>query len=80
MYITTAILSLLLAFVALAAGAPKVVLKGTSAELQSHMGLGAGLVRFIGLAEVAVAAVLVVGLFWWRPRYRSCGRLNRTFR
>jgi uncharacterized membrane protein YphA (DoxX/SURF4 family) len=66
MYITAAILSILLAFVALAAGAPKVVLKGTSAELQSHMGLSAGLVRFVGLAEVAATVGLVVGLFW-RP-------------
>jgi uncharacterized membrane protein YphA (DoxX/SURF4 family) len=66
MNITAAILSILLAFVALAAGAPKVVLKGTSAQLQSHLGLSAGLVRFVGLAEVAAAVGLVIGLFW-RP-------------
>jgi uncharacterized membrane protein YphA (DoxX/SURF4 family) len=66
MNITAAILSILLAFVALAAGAPKVVLKGTSAQLQSHLGLGAGLVRLVGLAEVAAAVGLVIGLFW-RP-------------
>jgi uncharacterized membrane protein YphA (DoxX/SURF4 family) len=66
MTITAAILSILLAFVALAAGAPKVVLKGTSAQLQSHLGLSAGLVRFVGLAEVAAAVGLVIGLFW-RP-------------
>jgi hypothetical protein len=65
MYIAAAILSVLLAAVALAAGAPKVVLKGsTPAHLQSHMGLSAGLVRFIGLAEVSAAAGLIVGLFW----------------
>ncbi len=65
MYITAAILSVLLALVTLAAGAPKALLKGdVSAGLQSHMGLSAGLVRFIGLAEVAAAAGLIVGLFW----------------
>ena len=66
MYLAAAILSVLLAFVALAAGAPKLALKGTSAQLQSHMGLSAGLIRFIGVAEVAAAAGLVLGLFW-RP-------------
>jgi DoxX-like protein len=65
MYIAAAILSVLLAAVALAAGAPKVVLKGRPpAHLQSHMGLSTGLVRFIGLAEVSAAAGLIVGLFW----------------
>ncbi|MFC4469918.1 DoxX family protein [Streptomyces xiangluensis] len=65
MYVTAAILSVLLALVSLAAGAPKALLKGdVSAGLQSHMGLSAGLVRFIGLAEVAAAVGLIVGLFW----------------
>ncbi|MEU9329354.1 DoxX family protein [Streptomyces canus] len=65
MYITAAILSVLLALVSLAAGAPKALLKGdVSAGLQSHMGLSAGLVRFIGLAEVAAAGGLIIGLFW----------------
>jgi hypothetical protein len=65
MYLTAAILSVLLALVALAAGTPKALLKGkVPAELQSHMGLSAGLVRFIGLAEAAAAVGLVVGLFW----------------
>lgn len=65
MYITAGILSGLLALLALAAGGPKMVLKGdVSASLQSHMGLSAGLVRFIGLAEVAAGVGLIVGLFW----------------
>ncbi|MEV0219696.1 DoxX family protein [Streptomyces sp. NPDC050704] len=65
MYIAAAVLSVLLALVSLAAGAPKVLLKGdVSAGLQSHMGLSAGFVRFIGLAEAAAAVGLVVGLFW----------------
>ncbi|MGI5193224.1 DoxX family protein [Streptomyces sp. CA-288835] len=65
MYVTAAILSVLLALATLAAGAPKALLKGdVSAGLQSHMGLSAGLVRFIGLAEVAAAVGLIVGLFW----------------
>jgi hypothetical protein len=65
MYIAAAVLSVLLTLVALGAGAPKVLLKGNvPAQLQSHMGLSAGLVRFIGLAEVAAAVGLIVGLFW----------------
>lgn len=65
MYIAAAVLSVLLALMALAAGAPKALLKGdVSAGLQSHMGLSAGFVRFIGLAETAAAVGLVVGLFW----------------
>jgi uncharacterized membrane protein YphA (DoxX/SURF4 family) len=66
MYIAAVILSVLLAFVAVAAGAPKLVLKGPSAQLQSHMGLSPGLVRFIGVAEVSAAVGLIVGLFY-RP-------------
>ncbi|MFJ9428582.1 DoxX family protein [Streptomyces sp. NPDC101490] len=65
MYIAAAVLSVVLALVSLAAGGPKALLKGdVSASLQSEMGLGAGLVRFIGLAEVAAAGGLVIGLFW----------------
>lgn len=65
MYIAATVLSALLALVALAAGIPKALLKGdVSAGLQSHMGLSAGLIRFIGLAEAAAAVGLVVGLFW----------------
>lgn len=65
MYITAAILSMLLALVALAAGAPKALLKGdVSTGLQAQLGLSACLVRFIGLAEVAATIGLVVGLFW----------------
>lgn len=65
MYITAAILSVLLGLVTLAAGVPKALLKGdVPANLQSHMGLSAGLVRFIGLAEVAATVGLVIGLFW----------------
>ncbi|MFJ8533813.1 DoxX family protein [Streptomyces sp. NPDC093591] len=65
MYVSAAILSVLLALGSLAAGAPKALLKGdVPAELQSHMGLSAGFVRFIGLTEVAAAAGLVIGLFW----------------
>ncbi len=55
---------MLLTLVTLTAGAPKALLKGdVSAGLQSHMGLSAGMVRFIGLAEVAAAVGLIVGLF-----------------
>ncbi|MFD7003884.1 DoxX family protein [Streptomyces mirabilis] len=65
MYISAAVLSVILALVALAAGMPKALLKGSvPAQLQSPGGLSASLVRFIGLAEVAAAVGLVVGLFW----------------
>ncbi|GAA3826511.1 DoxX family protein [Streptomyces phyllanthi] len=65
MYVTAAVLSVLLALGSLAAGAPKALLKGdVPAALQSHMGLSAGFVRFIGLAEAAAAVGLVIGLFW----------------
>jgi hypothetical protein len=59
-------LSILLAFVAFTAGAPKLVLEGTSAQLQSHMGRSPGLVRFIEFAEVSATVGFIVGLFW-RP-------------
>ncbi|GHH01231.1 DoxX family protein [Streptomyces lanatus] len=65
MYITAAVLSVLLAFVSAGAGAPKALLKGdVPAALQAHMGLSAGFVRFIGLAEAAAAGGLIIGLFW----------------
>ncbi|MGD1221997.1 DoxX family protein [Streptomyces krungchingensis] len=65
MYPTAAIFSVLLALVTLAAGAPKILLKGAeSAALQSRMGLSTDLIRFIGLAEVAAAGGLLIGLSW----------------
>ncbi|MFJ3798962.1 DoxX family protein [Streptomyces sp. NPDC090088] len=65
MYITAATLSVLLTLITTSAGVPKVRLKGASIDtLQSHMGLSPGAVRLIGLAEIAAAAGLVVGLFW----------------
>jgi hypothetical protein len=65
MYITAVVLSSLLALLTLVVGTPKAFLKGDiAAGLQSHMELSAGLTRFIGLAEIATAVGLVVGLFW----------------
>ncbi|MFG3289067.1 DoxX family protein [Streptomyces sp. NPDC048179] len=65
MYVAAAVLSVLLALVTLAAGAPKTLLKGAESEgLQSRMGLSAALVRFIGLSEVAAGSGLIIGLFW----------------
>lgn len=65
MYVAAVILSVLLGLAVLGAGVPKVLLKGeTPAHLQKDMGLSEGLVRFIGLAEVAAAAGLVIGIFW----------------
>jgi uncharacterized membrane protein YphA (DoxX/SURF4 family) len=60
-------LSILLALASLGAGAPKALLKGdVPVQLQQHLNLTPGLIRFIGLAEVAAAAGLVIGI-WWRP-------------
>ncbi|MGI8334852.1 DoxX family protein [Actinomadura scrupuli] len=65
MFIAAAILSIVLAVAAAGAGVPKVLLKGdVPVQLQQHMGLSEGLVRFIGLAEVAATIGLVIGLFW----------------
>lgn len=65
MYVTAAILSVLLGLAALGAGVPKILLKGeTPAHLQKDMGLSEGLIRFIGVAEVSATAGLVIGLFW----------------
>ncbi|MGI5397536.1 DoxX family protein [Streptomyces sp. CA-251251] len=66
MYIAAVILSALLALVSLAAGAPKAQLKGSVPDELVGKGLSAGLVRFIGLAEVAAAAGLIAGI-WWQP-------------
>lgn len=66
MYTAAVILSVLLALVFLAAGAPKVQLKGPVPEGLIHKGLGSGLVRCVGIAEVAAAVGLGVGI-WWQP-------------
>lgn len=64
MFISAAVLSVLLAVVALAVGLPKALLKGTiPAHLQAG-GLSGLLIRFIGLAELGAAAGLLAGLFW----------------
>jgi hypothetical protein len=80
MYPAAAIVSILLAFLVLVGQdlslgphergvvrrGPGLLLKGTSAQLQSHMGLGPGLVHFIGVAEISPTVGLIVGRFW-RP-------------
>lgn len=66
MYIAAVILSALLALVFLAAGAPKVQLKGAVPDGLIEKGLSSGLVRFVGLAEAAAAVGLIVGI-WWQP-------------
>ncbi|MET7455513.1 DoxX family protein [Streptomyces sp. NPDC005574] len=64
MFIAAAVLSVLLAAVGLAAGLPKALLKGSVPDrLRGPGGLSAGLVRFIGLAELVAAAGLLTGLF-----------------
>ncbi|MGW0926983.1 DoxX family protein, partial [Streptomyces sp. NPDC002755] len=65
MFISAAVLSMVLAVVALAAGLPKALLKGSiPTQLQTPGGLSAPLVRLIGLAELGAAAGLLTGLFW----------------
>jgi hypothetical protein len=64
-FVVAVILSLILAVASLAAGIPKVRLQGSVPKaLQEHLGVSAGLTRLIGLAEVAAAAGLVIGIFW----------------
>jgi hypothetical protein len=65
-YIAAVIFSVLLALVLFGAGTPKAQLKGNVPEGLMAKGLTAGLVRFIGLAELAAAVGLVVGI-WWQP-------------
>lgn len=65
MTIAAVVLSVLLALAALGAGIPKIRLKGdVPQQLQEHMGVSAGLTRFIGLAEAAAAVGLLAGLRW----------------
>ncbi|GAA4846054.1 DoxX family protein [Kitasatospora terrestris] len=64
MSVAATVLSVLLALVSLAAGAPKTLLKGPASAGLQQAGLSAGLIRFIGLAEVAAVVGLVVGVFW----------------
>ncbi|MEU3410277.1 DoxX family protein [Streptomyces sp. NPDC006658] len=66
MYIAAVILSVLLALASLAAGAPKARLKGSVPDELMAKGLSAGLVRLIGVSEVAAGAGLIVGI-WWQP-------------
>ncbi|MFD9586235.1 DoxX family protein [Streptomyces sp. NPDC059980] len=66
MYIAAVILSVLLALLALAAGVPKVQLKGDVPDGLVAKGLSSAKVRLIGLAEIAAAAGLVAGI-WWQP-------------
>ncbi|MGW7264447.1 DoxX family protein [Streptomyces sp. NPDC054842] len=66
MYIAAVILSVLLALFSLAAGAPKAQLKGDVPEGLVAKGLSSGLVRFIGLSEVAAGFGLLAGI-WWQP-------------
>jgi hypothetical protein len=62
---TATVLSALLILVALAAGIPKIRLKGDIPEnLQQHLGVSAPLTRFIGLAQVTAATGLAIGIFW----------------
>ncbi|MFJ3802850.1 DoxX family protein [Streptomyces sp. NPDC090088] len=67
MNIAADVLSILLAFAAAGAGFPKVLDKGSvPTQLRDHLKVRAGLVPLIGLAEIAAAVGLVIGVFW-RP-------------
>ncbi|MEW1773483.1 hypothetical protein [Streptomyces sp. NPDC086777] len=81
MHIAAVILSVLLALVTGAAGAPKAQFKGAVVDGLVEKGLGSALIRFIGLAEVAAAASWrasnpapsLTGPVWW-PKWRSPSR------
>ncbi|MEU4011416.1 DoxX family protein [Streptomyces pseudogriseolus] len=66
MYIAAVILSVLLALASLAAGAPKAQLKGSVPDELMAKGLSAGLVRLIGVSEVAAGIGLIAGI-WCQP-------------
>ncbi|MGW6375062.1 DoxX family protein [Rhodococcus sp. NPDC055112] len=65
MEILTIVCTVLLAVAALGAGVPKVMLRGPAWTALRRRGLSAARVRFIGAAELAGAAGLMVGLYWW---------------
>ncbi|MCX4919089.1 DoxX family protein [Streptomyces sp. NBC_00687] len=52
--------------VSIAAGAPKVQLKGDVPDGLVAKGLSSAKVRLVGLAEIVAAAGLVAGI-WWQP-------------
>jgi DoxX-like family len=62
MHIATIVLSVLLAVELAATGAMKVVATGTARANAEHLGVSLGLSRLIGIAELAAAAGLLVGI------------------
>ncbi|WP_217576719.1 DoxX family protein [Streptomyces sp. GbtcB7] len=63
MFITAAVLAVLLALVYLAAGAPKAAGQTKTTEQADHLGVSPGLYRAIGVLEVLGAAGVVIGLW-----------------
>jgi uncharacterized membrane protein YphA (DoxX/SURF4 family) len=66
MFIATLVLSALLALVFLGAGISKITKNKMMVEAATSHGFTVGQYQLIGVAEVAGAAGLVIGL-WWAP-------------
>jgi hypothetical protein len=64
MFVATVILSVLLALAFAGAGVPKILAQPKMVEVAAHFGLSIGSFRIIGVAEVAAAAGLLIGLAW----------------
>jgi hypothetical protein len=63
MFITTAVIGVLLALAYLAGGIPKAVAQAKTTEQADHLGVSHGLYRVIGVLEVLGAAGAVIGLW-----------------
>lgn len=64
MFVATVIVSVLLALAFVGAGVSKILTQPKMVEAAAHLGLSVRSFRFIGLAEVAAAAGLLIGLAW----------------
>ncbi|WP_405729025.1 DoxX family protein [Streptomyces sp. NBC_00028] len=64
MFITTAILAVLLAVGFAAAAIPKILANAEAAANAEHVGFSVGAFRIIGLLEFAGAVGVLIGLLW----------------
>ena len=65
MFITAAVVSGLFAAMLLASAAGKLARQQRQVELMRHVGFPDDKMWLLALAEIAGAAGLIVGLFWW---------------
>jgi len=65
MFVTAAVVSALFAAMLLASGAGKLARQPRQVETMKHVGFPVDKMWLLALAEIAGAAGLIVGLFWW---------------